>query len=494
MRVAIIGTGYVGLVSGACLSDFGHTVACIDTDAGKIDALKRSEMPVFEPGLSTIVRRNRQAGRLSFTTSYDAVEGADVVVLAVGTPAGEDGQADLSFLYAAAAEVAPRLTGYTLLVTKSTVPVGTGDEVEALVRRLAPRASFDVASNPEFLREGSAVEDFNRPDRLVLGVETSRAMGYVGELYSRLSMNGTPLVFTDRRTAEITKYAANAFLATKIALTNEISDLCEQVGANVQDVIRGVGLDHRIGTTYLHPGPGYGGSCFPKDTKSLAHSARLAGSPVTIVDAVMAANTRRKRAMADRIVAAVGGSVEGKTVAVLGVTFKPGTDDMRDAASLVIIPALQAAGARVRAFDPEGTAEAKKLLPGVTFTGGVHACVRGADVCVILTEWEEFRALDLARIRRLMRRGILVDLRNLYSPEEMRRAGLVYHSLGRPITMKRGKPVTAGRWWNAGPVASVGGREAPPQTEASRPAADLRNIITFPRVASAASRRSLPKP
>jgi len=433
MRVVMIGTGYVGLVSGACFADFGHEVTCVDTDASKIERLENGIMPIFEPGLDTLVEANVKAGRLSFSNSAaDVVGSADVVFLAVGTPSRRgDGHADLSYVHAAAEDVARHLSGYTVVVTKSTVPVGTGDEVEAIIRRVAPNADFDVASNPEFLREGAAIGDFKRPDRVVVGTQSERATAAMRELYRPLYLNESPLVITDRRTAELIKYAANAFLATKISFINEIADLCEKVGADVQHVARGIGLDKRIGPKFLHAGPGYGGSCFPKDTLALSRTAELASSPVSIVDAVIAANERRKRRMAHVIVEAAGGSVAGRTIAVLGLTFKPNTDDMREAPSLVIIPALQGWGAKVRAYDPEGRKEAEKHLDGVVFTGNAYECMEGADLAVILTEWNEFRALDLDRVASLLSQRMLVDLRNIYRADEAMRAGLSYRSVGR---------------------------------------------------------------
>ena len=440
MRVVMIDTGYVGLVSGACFADFGHDVVCVDTNAEKIEGLRRGVMPIYEPGLDILVTTNMRDGRLSFTTKpEDAIAAADVVFLAVGTPSRRgDGHADLSYVYAAAEEIGRQLRGYTVIVTKSTVPVGTGDEVEAIVRRVAPNADFDVASNPEFLREGAAIGDFKRPDRVIVGAETERAANLMRELYRPLFLNETPLVETGRRTAELITYAANGFLALTIGVINEIADLCEETGANVQQVARGIGLDKRIGSKFLHAGPGYGGSCFPKDTLALSRTARDAGSPLTIIDAVIAANDVRKRAMADRVIDAAGGSVAGKTVAVLGLTFKPNTDDMREAPSLAIVPALQAAGATVRAFDPEGMEEARPLLPGVAFLGGPYECLEGADIAVIITEWDQFRALDLQRVAGLLADNVLVDLRNIYGPEDAARAGLTYRSIGRPPSVRDG--------------------------------------------------------
>ena len=433
MRVAMIGTGYVGLVSGACFSEFGVNVVCVDKDTAKIDRLKQGGIPIYEPGLEDLVAGNVKSGRLSFTTDLaDAVKGADAVFIAVGTPTRRgDGHADLSYVYAAAREIAAALNGYTVIVNKSTVPVGTGDEVERIIREARPDADFDVVSNPEFLREGSAINDFMRPNRVVIGTESERARQVMRQLYRPLFLIETPIVFTSRTTSELIKYAANTFLATKITFINEIADLCEVVGANVQDVAKGIGLDGRIGGKFLHAGPGYGGSCFPKDTLALVHTAQDAGRPLRIVEAVVDINTRRKKAMAERVIAACGGAVKGKTVAVLGVTFKPNTDDMRDAPSLDIVPALQAAGARVRAYDPEGMAEAKPLLKDVEWCDDAYATLPKADVVVIITEWNEFRLLDFKRVKSLMTRPVMVDLRNIYNPAEMAAAGFHYTSIGR---------------------------------------------------------------
>ncbi|MFZ1815157.1 MAG: UDP-glucose/GDP-mannose dehydrogenase family protein [Rhizobiaceae bacterium] len=434
MRVAMIGTGYVGLVSGACFADFGHEVVCIDKDEAKISALKAGRIPIFEPGLDVLVSTNVKAGRLSFTTDpVDAIRKADVVFIAVGTPARRgDGHADLQYVHAAAEELGRLIEDYTVIVTKSTVPVGTGDEVEAIIRRVNPNANFDVASNPEFLREGAAINDFKRPDRIVVGTNSDRAVAVMRELYRPLYLNETPMVVTDRRTAELIKYAANAFLAVKIGFINEISDLCDAVGANVQQVARGIGLDNRIGSKFLHAGPGYGGSCFPKDTLALTKTANENGTPVTIVDAVIEANANRKHAMIDRIEKAAGGNLAGKTIAVLGLTFKPNTDDMRDAPSLVIIPGLQARGATIRAYDPEGMEEAARFLGDIHFASGAYECLEGADFAVILTEWDQFRALDLRRVAGCLKDRTLVDLRNIYPLEETRDKGLTYYSIGRP--------------------------------------------------------------
>ncbi|MGI9402603.1 MAG: UDP-glucose dehydrogenase family protein [Rhizobiaceae bacterium] len=434
MRVAMIGTGYVGLVSGACFADFGHEVTCIDKDETKISALKRGEIPIFEPGLDQLVASNVEEGRLFFTTeTTDIIASADIVFIAVGTPARRgDGHADLSYVHAAAEEIAGQLNGYTVIVTKSTVPVGTGDEVESIIRKVAPDADFDVASNPEFLREGAAISDFKRPDRIVVGAESEKAVAALRELYRPLYLNETPMVVTGRRTAELIKYAANAFLAVKIGFINEISDLCDAVGANVQQVARGIGLDNRIGGKFLHSGPGYGGSCFPKDTLALSKTAQDAGTPITIVDTVINSNHERKKSMVDRIVAAAGGDISGKVISILGLTFKPNTDDMRDAPSLVIVPGLQALGATIRAFDPEGMKEAGKLLEDVTYCSGAHDCLEGADLAVILTEWDQFRALDLDRVADSLKEKTLVDLRNIYPLDEIADKNINYFSIGRP--------------------------------------------------------------
>ena len=432
MRVVMIGTGYVGLVSGACFADFGHEVTCIDKDESKISALQNGQIPIFEPGLDTLVESNVQAGRLSFTTeAKDVVKDADVVFIAVGTPTRRgDGHADLSYVYAAAKELAGYIDGYTVVVTKSTVPVGTGDEVEAIIRKARPDAEFDVASNPEFLREGAAITDFKRPDRIVVGAHSERAFAAMHELYRPLYLNETPLLKTERRTAELIKYAGNAFLAVKISFINEISDLCDAVGANIQQVARGIGLDNRIGSKFLHAGPGYGGSCFPKDTLALSKTAHDYNAPLAIVDTVIDVNKRRKESMIDRITKACGGSVKDKTIAILGLTFKPNTDDMRDSPSLVIIPGLQQAGAKIRAFDPEGMDEAKHMLSEVEFCDDAYHCMEGADAAVIITEWDQFRALNLDRVAEMLKSKVLVDLRNIYPLDEV--SGLDYHSIGRP--------------------------------------------------------------
>jgi UDPglucose 6-dehydrogenase len=432
MRIAMIGSGYVGLVSGACLADFGHEVVCIDKDPGKIAALNEGRMPIYEPGLDALVAENVRAKRLTFSTDLKpAVAQAQAVFIAVGTPSRRgDGFADLSYVYAAAREIAEALTGYTVVVTKSTVPVGTGDEVERILREARPDIDVGVASNPEFLREGAAIDDFKRPDRIVIGAEDPRAVAVMQEVYRPLYLNAAPILLTGRRTAELTKYAANAFLATKITFINEIADLCEQVGANVQEVARGIGLDNRIGGKFLHAGPGYGGSCFPKDTLALVKTAQDYGTPVRIVETVVAVNDQRKRAMARKVIAACGGSVRGKQVALLGLTFKPNTDDMRDAPSLSIIAGLQDAGAQIVAYDPEGMEQARPLLQGVAYAEDAYTCAEGADALVIVTEWNAFRALDLARLKGLMRAPVLVDLRNIYAPAETERHGFAYSGIG----------------------------------------------------------------
>ena len=433
MRVAMIGTGYVGLVSGACFADFGHEVTCVDKDKGKIDALARGEMPIYEPGLNDLVAVNERAGRLKFTTALaPAVKDAEAVFIAVGTPSRRgDGHADLSFVYDAAREIAAALEGFTVVITKSTVPVGTGDEVERIIREERPNADCAVVSNPEFLREGAAIRDFKHPDRIVVGTTEPRAREVMSELYRPLYLNRAPIMFTDRRTAELIKYAANAFLATKITFINEIADLAEKVGADVQEIARGIGLDNRIGAKFLHAGPGFGGSCFPKDTLALLKTGQDYAAPVRIVEAVVAVNDARKRAMARKVAHALGGEVRGRTIAVLGLTFKPNTDDMRDAPSIPLITALQDMGAKVRAYDPAGMEQAKALLGNVTFCQDAYDCAKGASALVIVTEWEQFRALDFERLKDLMVHPALVDLRNIYRPEDAARAGFTYESVGR---------------------------------------------------------------
>jgi UDPglucose 6-dehydrogenase len=433
MRVAIIGTGYVGLVSGACFADFGHDVTCVDKDSGKIAALTRGEVPIYEPGLAELVAANARAGRLAFGTDLPgAVKSADAVFIAVGTPSRRgDGHADLSFVYDAAREIANALGGFTVVITKSTVPVGTGDEVERIIGDAKPKAEFAVVSNPEFLREGAAIQDFKHPDRVVVGTEDTRAREVMTELYRPLYLNRSPILFTDRRTAELIKYAANAFLATKITFINEIADLAEKVGADVQEVARGIGLDNRIGSKFLHAGPVFGGSCFPKYTVPLLKTGLDNNAPLRIVEAVVAVNDARKRAMARKVAAALGGELRGKTIAVLGLSFKPNTDDMREAPSIPLITALQDLGAKVRAYDPTGMEQAKPLLPNVAFCKDAYDCAQHASALVIVTEWEQFRALDFARLKKAMERPVLVDLRNIYRPEEVTRHGFVYESVGR---------------------------------------------------------------
>ncbi len=433
MRIAMVGAGYVGLVTGAGFSEFGTDVVCVDRDAERIGGLRQGGMPIYEPGLDDLVARNVAAGRLSFTTDLEeAVREAEVVFIAVGTPSRRgDGHADLSFVFEAAREVAAAVRGYTVLVTKSTVPVGTGARVAEIAGALRPDAEIDVVSNPEFLREGAAIEDFLHPDRVVIGAETERARAAMRELYRPLFLRETPILFTDRETAELTKYAANAFLAVKITFINEVADLCERVGADVQDVARGMGLDRRIGGKFLHPGPGYGGSCFPKDTLALTRTAGDAGAPLRLVETAAAVNGDRKRAMAGRVLEALGGDAAGRTVAVLGLAFKPNTDDMREAPSLDLVPALQAAGAKVRAYDPQAMKTAGRLLPGVAWCRDVYDAAEGADCAVLVTEWNEFRAVDLERLRGVMAAPVLLDLRNVYKPAEMAAAGFAYRGVGK---------------------------------------------------------------
>ena len=433
MKVVMIGTGYVGLVSGACFADFGHDVICIDKDEAKIESLQKGEVPFYEPGLPELVASNVRWNRLSFATDLaDAVRAADAVFIAVGTPSRRgDGFADLSYVEAAAKEIAREMDGFTVIVNKSTVPVGTGDNVEKLIATERPDGDFAVVSNPEFLREGNAIGDFKRPDRVVVGTNSERAREVMKELYRPLFLNETPILFTGRRTSELIKYAANAFLATKITFINEIADLCEATGANVQQVARGIGLDGRIGRKFLHAGPGYGGSCFPKDTLALSRTAQDFDSSLEIVDAVVRVNERRKKNMADKVISACGGDVKGKTIAILGLTFKPNTDDMRDAPSLVIISELQKAGAQIAAYDPEGMKEATRLLNDVEFTSDPYDCITGADALVLITEWDQFRALDLHRIKEVLKEPVIVDLRNIYRPDEMNSLGFHYVSIGR---------------------------------------------------------------
>lgn len=435
MRIAMVGAGYVGLVSGTCFAEFGHDVMVVDNDPAKIEALREGRIPIYEPGLDRMVAENVANGHLHFSTDLaEAVAGAEAVFLAVGTPSRRgDGHADLSFVFAAAEEVARAATGPMVLVTKSTVPVGTGRRIHEIVGRARPDLAIDVASNPEFLREGSAIGDFMRPDRVVIGAESPRAIEVLRRLYRPLYLIETPIVATAIETAELIKYAANAFLAMKITFINEIADLCEKTGANVHDVARGIGLDGRIGRKFLHAGPGYGGSCFPKDTLAFAKTGQDFGAPLKLVETTIAVNEARKAAMADRVIAACGGSVAGRTIAVLGLTFKPETDDMREAPSLVVVPRLMAAGATIRAFDPQGTASARQLLPaGVQYAQGALDAARDADALVMLTEWNEFRALAPERLKKAMRGDVLLDLRNVWDPAVMREAGFRYHSIGRP--------------------------------------------------------------
>ncbi|MBU3888356.1 UDP-glucose/GDP-mannose dehydrogenase family protein [Methylosinus sporium] len=433
MNITMIGSGYVGLVSGACFADFGHVVTCVDSDASKIERLLRGEIPIYEPGLDELVANNVKQSRLFFTTDLTpAVRGADAVFIAVGTPSRRgDGHADLSYVYAAAETIGRALDKFTVIVNKSTVPVGTGDEVERLIREVNPKADFAVVSNPEFLREGAAIEDFKRPDRVVIGVEDDRAREVMAEIYRPLSLNQPPLVFVGRRTSELTKYAANAFLATKITFINEVADLCEKVGADVQDVARGIGLDNRIGSKFLHAGPGYGGSCFPKDTLALLKTGQDYSAPLRIVETVVAVNDSRKRAMARKVISALGGSVRGKKIGLLGLAFKPNTDDMRDAPSLAIVASLAGDGAKVHAYDPESMGQAKPLMPEVIFCDDPYQTAEGADALVIVTEWDAFRALDLDRVKTLLKTPVIVDLRNIYRAADIRKRGFTYLSVGR---------------------------------------------------------------
>ena len=434
MKIAMIGTGYVGLVSGVCFSDFGHEVVCVDKDPRKIDMLVGGKVPIYEPGLDVLMAKNVAAGRLSFTGDLKAaVAGADAVFIAVGTPTRRgDGHADLTYVMAAAEEIAHALSGYAVIVTKSTVPVGTNAQVREVIEKAAPGKEFDVASNPEFLREGAAIDDFMRPDRVVVGVTSERAQKVMGEIYRPLFLRDFPILYTDLETAEMIKYAANAFLATKITFINEIAGLCEKVGADVKQVSKGMGLDGRIGNKFLHAGPGYGGSCFPKDTQALARIGQDYAAPMQIVETVIKVNDEVKRRMIEKVLDLCDGSVNGKTVAVLGVTFKPNTDDMRDAPSLTIVPALVGGGAKVRVVDPQGRREGEHLLPGVAWLDDAYEAAEGADVVVILTEWNEFRALDLPRVAKSMNHARMADLRNIYSPKDAEAAGFdAYSCVGR---------------------------------------------------------------
>jgi len=445
VKIVIVGSGYVGLVTGVCLADFGHEVVCVDKDEAKIRSLKQGMVPIYEPGLAELVQVNLAAGRLAFSTNLsDAVSQANVVFVAVGTPSRRgDGHADLSYVYAATDEIAQSLSGHTVVVTKSTVPVGTGDEVAHIIKTKNPQADVSVVSNPEFLREGAAIEDFKRPDRIVIGIDDERAREVMTEVYRPLYLNQAPLMFTDRRTAELTKYAANAFLAMKVTFINEVADLCEATGANVQEVARGIGLDNRIGSKFLHAGPGYGGSCFPKDTAALIKIGQDFGSAMRLVETTVSINDQRKRSMARKIVAACGGDVRGRTIGILGLTFKPNTDDMRDAPSLGVIRGLQDRGANIVAFDPQGMKAARDMLQDVQFADDAYGVADGADAVVLVTEWNAFRSLDMVRLKSAMRTPVFVDLRNVYRPHELRRHGFTYVSIGRPEQDHEGQPMPA---------------------------------------------------
>lgn len=429
----MIGAGYVGLVSGVCFAEFGHTVCCVDTDSAKIDKLNRGVVPIYEPGLADLIATNSAAGRLSFSTDFNTpVPAADAVFLAVGTPSRRgDGHADLSYVFSAARSVARLINGYTVIITKSTVPVGTGDEIERIIRECNPQAEVSIVSNPEFLREGAAISDFKRPDRVIVGTSDQRAISVMEEIYRPLSLNASPIYFTDRRSAELIKYASNAYLAMKITFINEIADLCEVVKANVQDVARGMGLDNRIGSKFLHAGPGYGGSCFPKDTTALVKIAHDNGCHIRLTETTLAVNDARKRAMGRKILNAMGGEARGKTIAILGLTFKPNTDDMREAPSIAIVTALQDAGANIRAFDPVGIANARELMDDVIFCDDPYDAAKGADAVVVVTEWDELRALDLVRLRQVVSHPTFIDLRNIYKPTELTRLGFKYAGVGR---------------------------------------------------------------
>ncbi len=433
MNIVMVGSGYVGLVSGACFADFGHNVTCVDKDVRKIEALKQGRIPIYEPGLAELVAKNMKSGQLAFTTELDApVSEADAVFIAVGTPSRRgDGHADLSYVHEAAREIARAVKGFTVVVTKSTVPVGTGDEVERIIRETDKDADVAVASNPEFLREGAAISDFKRPDRIVVGTDDDRARQVMNEIYRPLFINVSPMMFTSRRTAELIKYAGNAFLAMKITFINEIADLCERVGANVQEVARGIGSDNRIGSKFLHAGPGYGGSCFPKDTVALVKTAQDNDAPLRLIEATVAVNDSRKRAMARKIIAVMGGDVRGKTIAILGLTFKPNTDDMRESPSLSIVQALQDAGALIRAYDPEGMEQAKLLMPDVVYCRNPYEAAKEASAIALVTEWDQFRALDFARLKKAVATPLLVDLRNVYNPDEVSRHGFTIVGIGR---------------------------------------------------------------
>jgi UDPglucose 6-dehydrogenase len=435
VHIAMIGAGYVGLVSGACLADFGHIVVCVDKDRNKVEALQRGELPIFEPGLKELVRANVAAGRLSFTAALeDSVRAADAVFIAVGTPARrDDAQADLSYVYEAAREIAAALTGFTVVITKSTVPVGTCDEVERIIYRERPDAEVAVVSNPEFLRQGAAIDDFKHPDRIVVGTRDDRAKRIVDEIYGPLLQNHAPILYTERRAAELIKYAANAFLATKITFINEMADLCEKVGADVQEVARGIGLDTRIGAKFLHAGPGFGGSCLPKDVRALVKTARGYDVPLRMLEAMAAVSESRMRAMAQKVSAMISGNLRGKTVAVLGLSFKPDTDDLRESPAVALIATLEEMGMRVRAFDPVCMDQARALFKNIAFCESAYDCAKGADALVIATAWEQFSALDLDRLRDLMARPVVIDLRNIFRPEEMHDRGFAYSCVGRPL-------------------------------------------------------------
>lgn len=479
MRVAMIGTGYVGLVSGACIADFGHQVTCVDKDTKKISALKAGEIPIYEPGLDEVVRSNVRQGRLAFTTTLsDALDGADAVFIAVGTPSRRgDGHADLSYVYEASREIAAALTSSVVVITKSTVPVGTGDEVERIIRELRPDIDVAVVSNPEFLREGAAIHDFKHPDRIIIGTDDEHAKAVMHEIYRPLYLNQAPILFTARRTAELIKYAANAFLATKITFINEVADLCEKVGADVQEVARGIGLDNRIGSKFLHAGPGFGGSCFPKDVRALIKTAQDHDVPMRILEAVETVNETRKRAMARKVSSTFAGVLRGKTVAVLGLTFKPNTDDMREAPSIPLIMALQDIGAKIRVYDPVGMDQAKHVLADVTYCLGPYECVEEADTAVIVTEWEQFRALDFARMKDLMACPVIVDLRNIYRPEDVKKHGFAYTCVGRRPSSEPIGLYSPSRYellsMAAGGHASVGRVASGDDTEAAR---DFRRL------------------
>jgi len=433
MRIVMVGTGYVGLVTGVCFADFGHDVICVDTNKEKIGLLKQGKIPIYEPGLSEMVAKNVDEGRLSFQVNLStSMSDADAVFIAVGTPARHsDGFADLTYVHAAAEEIAKNISNFTVVVTKSTVPVGTGDEIEAIMSQHCSREKFEVVSNPEFLREGAAISDFKEPDRVVVGTNNEQASAVMSSIYRPISINGTPVLFTARRTSELIKYAANSFLATKITFINEIADLCEAVGANVEEVSKGIGLDQRIGSRFLQAGPGYGGSCFPKDTLALLRTANSVGVDLSIVNSVVQANDSRKASMAQKIIEACGGDVSGKTIAILGLAFKPNTDDMRDAASLTILPILQKHGATIKAFDPEAMDESKHMLTNITYSKDAYDCIKGADAAVILTEWDVFRAIDIHKIKSLLKSPTIIDLRNIYNCAEMKKHGIVFTGIGK---------------------------------------------------------------